>query len=119
MARGDIDTVLVHSDPDIEFNVPVGSVAGQTYRGHDGVRQFFADLDDAWERFDPELESLDVHGDRVLALGNTRLRGRSSGIEMQFAWAHVIEFRDGKVIRLTGYLDRDEAREAFRERVGS
>jgi ketosteroid isomerase-like protein len=119
IGRGEIDTVLSYSDRSIQVNVPVGAVAGQTYRGHDGVREFFADLDEAWEQFDPELETIEADCDHVLALGTTRVRGRGSGIEMEFAWGHVVEFRDGKVIRLIGYLDRDEAREAFLEHARS
>jgi ketosteroid isomerase-like protein len=119
IGRGDIESVVAVCDPAIACNVPVGSVAGQIYHGHEGIRGFFADLDEAWERFEPEPESVEVDGDHVLALGNTRVLGRGSGIEIDFEWGHLIEFREEKVIRLMGYLRHDQAREAFHEHARS
>jgi len=39
-------------------------------------------------------------------------RGKGSGVEMETDTAMVYEVRDGRVVRIQGYMDRDEALEA-------
>ena len=48
-------------------------------------------------------------GDRVIAIGHIRTRGKASGAETRSPYVNVAELRDGKGIRLRGYLDVDEA----------
>jgi ketosteroid isomerase-like protein len=68
----------------------------------------------AWERsLTIEAEELIQSGERILALGRWRGRGKGSGAEMEAIGAHLWTFRDGLVVHYGVYRDRDEARAAL------
>src|SRR3954452_15489964 len=76
--RGDLDLCLVRFSPNWHYNPPKEwLIAGmpEVYRGHAGLRQWAADLRDAWEFVDPTpLEAVDA-GDVAAFLCKIRLRG--------------------------------------------
>ena len=51
-------------------------------------------------------------GERVVAIGHLRARGKESGAITESALAWIVEFKSGKVIRVREYLDPKEALEA-------
>jgi ketosteroid isomerase-like protein len=51
-------------------------------------------------------------GDRVVVLQHERRRGRGSGVEVESETAVLFDLRDGLVIRLQGFMDREDALEA-------
>ena len=51
-------------------------------------------------------------GDRVLAVGRVRTRGKASGVDTEAPVGYVADFRDGKFVRVRTYLAPDEALEA-------
>jgi ketosteroid isomerase-like protein len=82
------------------------------YRGHEGVRDF---LRDVWQALDDthfEFREIREIGDRVVAIGHFRGRGKASGAETKMPFAYVGDFKDGKAIQVRGYLDPNEALEA-------
>ncbi len=109
--QNDLEAVLDLTDPEGRFEPQLAALQG-TYRGHDGLRRFFAD---AWENMSivgvdcPDARNL---GDRVLAIGTFRIGGTASGIEAQIPFAIVAAFRDGLISDLRDYGDRNEALEA-------
>ena len=80
--------------------------------GREGFLRFTAQQMEAFERmWITPLDFIEA-GDRLLVpirLGGT---ARHTGIDMEFELFHVIEFRDGQVIRLEPFLDRNEALQA-------
>lgn len=107
--RGDVEAVLETADPDIEF-VPLRSlVVGGSYRGHDGIRRFFEDLDEEWENRLIHNEEFREHEDSVLLLGEFEATGRASGMEMRSPVAWLFELRAGKVVRMRAYSSQEEA----------
>ncbi len=101
-------------DPQAEW-IPITAVLeGNSYQGHDGVRQWIEEMRRDWEVFETRPEEFrDLGDDRVLILGTWRARGRSSGVELDFqqaAW--LVQCRGGKVIRLQTFTDRERALEA-------
>jgi ketosteroid isomerase-like protein len=107
--RGDVEAVLETADPDIEF-VPLRSlVVGGSYRGHDGIRRFFEDLDEEWENRLIHNEEFREHEDSVLLLGEFAARGRASGMEMRSPVAWLFELRAGRVVRMRAYSSQEEA----------
>jgi ketosteroid isomerase-like protein len=48
-------------------------------------------------------------GHRVLALVRLEGRGKGSRVQVDSPLGVVIEFRDGKISRVRGYLDHDDA----------
>ena len=51
-------------------------------------------------------------GERVLAVGQLRTRGTGSGAEVESPMAYVVEFKNGKIIRIDDFFDPKEALEA-------
>ena len=48
-------------------------------------------------------------GDDVVAFIHEYRRGRGSGIEVEAETAMVVTVRDGRVVRMQGYMDRSVA----------
>jgi ketosteroid isomerase-like protein len=101
-------------DPEVEW-IPITAVLeGTSYHGHDEVRQWIEDMKRDWEVFETVPEEFrDLGDDRVLILGTWRAIGRSSGVELSFqqaAW--LTQYRDGKLIRLQTFTEREHAFEA-------
>ncbi len=101
-------------DPEIEWDVSEAAAPdiGGVYRGIEAVRQFWREWLAAWETVEFEYELVDA-GDRVVALLEQRMRGRSTGIEVPFGkYAQVATFRDGLMVHWKLYGSQSEALEA-------
>jgi len=82
------------------------------HRGPEAVKQFWRDWLAAWETVQFEYELIDA-GDRVVALLDQRMRGRSTGIEVPFGKpAHVYTFRNGLIVHWKGYVSQADALKA-------
>ena len=110
MAAWDVDALLRLYDPDVEFLPLTGTrVESGGYRGHEGVRAYFAEARTLWEVMEPEADEYMDLGDRVLVAGRCRVRGRASGAESNPACAWVIDVRDGKIVSHRTCASYDEA----------
>jgi ketosteroid isomerase-like protein len=112
--RGDIDGMLGLCAPDIEWQDRGGPSLDTTgITGKDAVRAYFETVLEPWEevRREPE-EIIDLGGDRVLVLFRTFARGKGSGVEVDARAGDLVTFKEGRVVRWTGYLDRAQALEA-------
>ncbi len=72
-------------------------------------------LGDVAEHFDAlKVECPDIRdlGDRVLALGTTRITGKGSGVETEMPFTVLARFEDGRMTHFTDFGDRDRALEA-------
>jgi ketosteroid isomerase-like protein len=102
---------LVHSD--FEFHSRLMAVEGRVYRGRDGFRDYFRDIDESFTdtrwSFD---EIVGRSGDEVMVVFRFNARGRESGTPVDVHTAQVWTFRDGKVWRNVTYASRAEALKA-------
>ena len=105
----DLDRYLACCTEDVELHTPLREVAG-AYRGADGIRRFFEDVDDAGPDFQLELERVEVVGERALAFLHVRVTGRSSGIPMDRETANVYEFEGDLIRRVRIFAGHGEAR---------
>jgi ketosteroid isomerase-like protein len=116
--RGDFATVYAAYDPAIEWRTGDARAAQWSdfepvYHGHEGVRTFWRTWFAAWETVDFEYEEFIDAGDQVLSILSQRMRGRTSGVELEWhSYGQVWTIRDGKVIRVQFFANRDEALEA-------
>ncbi len=113
--RRDIEAALETLDPEVEWYPGLAALLGgevTVYRGHDGYRDLIRDLDEAFAEIDAEFSEIRDLGDRVLAIGRLRTRGRASGVETESPFCYLTELRNGKAIRVRTYLDLREALEA-------
>jgi hypothetical protein len=119
-SREDFDTEATISrmaefwDPEIEWDTsggPVEDIAG-VYLGTEGASRWCRQWFEAWETLDFEYELVDA-GEKVVALLELRMRGRSSGIEValgKHAW--VITFRGGLMVHQKLFMSQSAALEA-------
>jgi hypothetical protein len=100
--------------PEIEWDMseaPVFDIQG-VYRGIEAGRQLWREWFSAWETLRFEYQLVDA-GDRVVALIDLRMRGRSTGIEMPLGkHAFVATFRKGLMVHSKLYMNQSVALEA-------
>jgi len=104
-------------DPEVEWDATELSVLdiSGVYRGVDEVRQFWREWLAAWETVQFEYELVDA-GDRVVALIDQQMRGRSTGLEVPFGkYAQVYTFRDGLIVHWKLYASHAAALAAVQE----
>jgi ketosteroid isomerase-like protein len=105
----DIDGFLAYFDPDVEFHSSFSGV-GTVYRGHEGLRRWHQDLEDAWggEIRSEHLVYFYV-GEHTLTVAVLRGRGRHSEAEVETPDVLVARWRDGLITFLKSYLSMEEA----------
>jgi len=80
-----------------------------TYRGHAGLREWAADLREAWEFVDhTPLEVVDA-GNVFAFLCKVRLRARSTGIELDSHLGQIFWLERGLIVRERDFANWDEA----------
>jgi len=97
--------------PEVRFEHRLAALQG-TFVGLSGVRGWFTDLAETFDRWKIYCEDIRDLGDRVVALGTIRAEGRESGVETELPLAIVADCRDGLVTDFTDYGDRADALEA-------
>jgi ketosteroid isomerase-like protein len=110
--EGDYDFLFESAAPDVELLSRFGSLTGEPYRGREGVREWLADIQQNFERFDLWLDDVRDLGDDVLAIGGIEMRARGSGVDLKEPMGWVLEFRDGLLARMRFYAQPAEALEA-------
>jgi ketosteroid isomerase-like protein len=109
--RADVDAALRLVAEDVVIKAARSGVEGD-YRGHDGVRKWFADNADNFAVFRLSYDDVRDLGDRVLAIGTIHIRGKGSGIETDIPTAGVARFRDGRATSWEDFRERRLALEA-------
>ena len=113
----DHERVFAFYDEEIEWDstpsadgVLPSDIVG-VFHGHDGVRTFWRRWLSSWKDLEFEIDDvLDAGDDVVLLIHNQRQLGRHSGIPTEVPpFGMVFTFRDGKVVRMRQFPDRDAA----------
>jgi ketosteroid isomerase-like protein len=107
----DVEAVVALCDPNIEFHA-MPAPRGGVYHGHDGVRRWLGDLEEAWGdeiRIDPEAY-FDL-GERTVVFNMLHARGRQSGVQVEMPSAQVVRWRDGLGVYVKVYVHREDALE--------
>ena len=92
-----------------DYDIPDADV----YRGSDGLLDWLAHWDRAWETWSPrDLQYRDVDDHRVLVLFRMVAKGRGSGVEINRDDAIVYTLDSGKLSRVEYYNDQGQALEA-------
>jgi ketosteroid isomerase-like protein len=102
---GNLDEVIAHLDPDIEWCVPPSLPLGGVYRGHDAVRAL---LEEGYRRLENPQFTLDEFLDadeHVVYLGQLRARTRDTARQLDFPVAFVWTLHNGKATRMREYSD--------------
>jgi 2-(1,2-epoxy-1,2-dihydrophenyl)acetyl-CoA isomerase len=111
--RGDAEAIIAEGvDPNVEFKTAIAPLQapGGVYRGLDGVREWVADVTDAFEDPKAEIDELHDLGDgRYLGSGRYRGRGKESGAEFDIPIAWVWIVHGGLMRRFEAHRDRSAA----------
>jgi ketosteroid isomerase-like protein len=94
-------------DPNVaQYGTVGGLEEGSVVRGRSEIRQMYEREAEAWDRQRIQPERLIDAGDRVVVIQREYQRGRSSGLELLIETAAVVDLRNGRVVRIQGYMDR-------------
>jgi ketosteroid isomerase-like protein len=101
-------------DPGVELHGSVGGLEeGNILRGPGEISQAFDTEDsDVWDEHRIEPREFIDAGDRVVILHREYQRGKGSGVEIVIDTASILDVRDGRIVRMQGYLNPAEALEA-------
>jgi ketosteroid isomerase-like protein len=106
-----LDALLASEES--EFASVFAVSEGRVFRGTQGVRDYFAAIDEAFENFRTEvLGLLDAGDDRVVAMTRVTGRGRGSGIPVDKHLGQVWTLRGEAVVRIDTYVNPPEALDA-------
>lgn len=109
---GGLDAVRQYYDPEIEWHEEPSFPEAGVYRGIDEVLAYTGQFIAEFEDLRYETEELTAAGDHVVA--NLRITGTGktsgAGFEQSAWWAFT--FRDGRVVQVFAYLDKDAALKA-------
>ena len=103
--NADVEAALALMTEDACF-MPLRSKIEGAFNGHDGIRAFFADNEECFDVFEVRHDEIHDFGDRVVAIGRTRMRSKGSGVETEVPSAGVAIMRDGKIARWEDFGDR-------------
>jgi ketosteroid isomerase-like protein len=111
-ARRDLDAFLELFDPDVDFAPRSAELEGSSYRGHEGIRSWWETMFRLFSEYRAEIQEVQDLGD--VTFGRLRLRGqgKESGAPMEQTQWHVVEWRQGTVVRWRTLRSEAEALEA-------
>jgi ketosteroid isomerase-like protein len=113
-SRRDIDALLERVHPEAEARPILGAnIGASVYRGHEGLREWFRDLHQEWETFQTRVTRIDERRDRAVLTIDIHARGRVSGVVIDGDLYHLVELRDGMILRLEAFRDKDAAMRAL------
>ena len=105
--KGDVEGIVTLCDPGIELR---SAVTASVYDGHQGVRQWRRDLEEAFGEaiwLEPEVY-FDL-GEHTVTFHLLHGRGRHSGADVTEAFAHVHRWRDGLTVAFRAYANQEDA----------
>jgi ketosteroid isomerase-like protein len=98
-AARDIEGALDFVDPGCEIHLEATArAAGRTgpYRGHDGLRQYFADVERVWQEFEVQAGDFRTIPGSVIVMGTVSGRSGAEQIRRRAMWSWKL--RDGRAI---------------------
>src|SRR5215212_408253 len=103
-------------DDEVVFDargIPGPAEVQAVYHGHDGVRRYWRQWLDAWEKVTivdgPHYEA---NGNQVVCSWRQRNRGKRSGAEVDMDVAAVWTFLGDRIVHLASFASREDARAA-------
>ena len=110
MERGDVEAIVALADPDVMFVNPDYALEPGTRHGPDGLRAGLMGMLEVFEGLSFVHERVVDLGERILATGTFRARGRGSGVEFPSSpYAILITLRDDRMIRFEWFGEAEEA----------
>jgi SnoaL-like protein len=83
------------------------------FRGHDGLKRFFAEWLQAFPDSAVEVEDVEQRGDWTLTVVLQRVSGGASGAPVPFRYAGIGHWSDGRLDLVENHPDLERARAVF------
>jgi ketosteroid isomerase-like protein len=115
----DVEAALQLLDADVVITPSSELVTGSTgpYNGHAGARRWFAEAAPADHKLQLEPYEFVDFGDQVYVSGRHSVERNGGGVREY--GASVWRFKQGFIVQVQGYADRDDALDAVRAHAGS
>jgi ketosteroid isomerase-like protein len=110
--RRDLESMGGYFEPDVELHEWPAAPGARSYHGIDGVRAALDNWFEVWEWMRVEVVDLVDAGDRVLVTLDQVAKGRGSEAEVEIKSYNVYTFRDGRLLRIELFTEREPALEA-------
>ncbi|MGH2922867.1 MAG: nuclear transport factor 2 family protein [Solirubrobacterales bacterium] len=110
---GDRSWVLEHMSEDVEWVSPPEDPDPGTYRGYEGVEQFWSQWRAAVGQLEFKIEEITEQGDHVIVTARRSGRGEHSGLAVSDRVIQVFTFQGEKCVSVHEYYDRDAALRDF------
>jgi ketosteroid isomerase-like protein len=105
--RRDLDAMLALMHDEVEIEPRLGALEGN-YRGHEGVRRWWASLLDFLPDYTAEIEELHDLGDVTLGRIRGRGHGAASSAPVVETWWQSISWHDGMCVRWANFATQAE-----------
>jgi ketosteroid isomerase-like protein len=107
-ASGDEQGMLELFHPDVEVWATDETLNSGTYKGHEGMRRWYGEWNDAWDS--AEYEALDfIEISETLLVVPIRITASARGAEVSQEMAWLFEVEDGLCTRWELHADKDAA----------
>jgi ketosteroid isomerase-like protein len=107
--RRELAAVIGDLDPDVELHEWPEAPEARTYRGADGVQEAIDGWFETWSWMHVEIVDVFATGNHVFVTLHQRAEGRGSEAQVELTSHNVYTFRDGKVVRVELFTEREPA----------
>ena len=107
--RADFDAAVAVLDPKIEWSEPLEFPGGGTYHGREAVKRYLTQSRAGWAEGSSKPERFITAGDRIVVFVYARFRPRDSNDWQQVKLADVYSVRDGRIVQMKAFADRQQA----------
>ena len=106
-ARGDIPSLIEMMSDEVDWETPGILPQSGTFRGHDGVGEFFAGVAENWSELEVNPSDLIANGSTVVSLGEARGK-LANGDAAEYRFSHEFTLADGKILRFRESVMADD-----------
>lgn len=114
--RDDLDAFLALLDADIEWHTsiePFFEGTESVFRGYDGMREFWESYrGEAFQRLEIRMDEFRDLGESLLSLGEIKVVGKASQVQLTSEIAQLWSFRGGKIATSNDFLSHAEGLKA-------
>jgi len=117
LGRNDMKQLKGLLSPEVEWHTPgpkgVLPFAG-VHRGPDAVVQWWKKLGESEEAIRFEPKDFIPYEDKVIVMGDSDMRVKSTGKELSTEWVQVYTLRDGKIVDFREFYDTAQEVEGYK-----
>jgi ketosteroid isomerase-like protein len=107
---GDIVALVDSFDVEVEVRPALGAfLASTVYRGHEGVAAWYEETYEPWAELHAEPKRFIDAGERTVVVAALRARVPGGQVDVEGEIAQVVTVRGGRIVRLEGYEEPDDA----------